>query len=795
MPCVAKESFLQNNTGDRLSNPESLLLLRCVLFMGCFVSAKTPKERQEAVFLYEKANMLCSANLEQVGVYIVTSLLILKNTPKPALMDNVSPEDQLCVIVQTARIFGMDKDADNDETLTIEEKQVYKIMFWILVFLDKLYALTFSKNFYIDTKNKHNGVKRLTKDDFSTIGVENPENNFLAFVFELGELMDTVSELQKKANLASLKFEPFTHHVEEVDQAIKSFSEKMTKSKHEDNTYTAVLQIFVHSLNIVMQRVNLLRMFIVCDRAVHTVVSTRHLESELNQLCSPNCWESLKDSVFALCKFGTENLLNYNDALLFSQNTLCLCFLGMCGVITFLYYTDEETRNTATKLLNDAIPVVAKLKENHSIIWPMSDAYYVILTDLMKDPVKLVEYMRSTIVIPQCERLWRDIVSNPNLKLMKTIVLKNLPLIEHPFMTINEQVHKSSGADETIRHQQETSGITGSSKDANDSQHNTEKNGQFLPAKTSPLIFNILNDIWGVQFGDTRTYYEILQGIGNESFDMFESGFGRAQRDEIGGIGTTESLNSPSSANDSLLLGSKTTSKGLPALSQDVSSLNMPSSINFVPSNSYPQNDPYHSAQATSSALDPAYVTNPYPLTSSLTTAQSSDVANGNPPHLDHVPENYNLGTDIGGSITNEPPHSDKIPSNPYSDMFSTISDQHYPQQSTTLYENSSGNANDMIIDEGNIYAGTGTDSVTGNSLIQAENQSLDGVNEQQLETMINGFFRPWSWEYYLDSVFKENGVFIPEEMLNDQTLIQSNEQTEGPLGEGTMYEDGRILH
>ncbi|GMG41314.1 unnamed protein product [Ambrosiozyma monospora] len=489
-PTVAKESFLQNNTGDRLSNPESLLLLRCVLFMGCFAGAKTPKERQEAVFLFEKANMLCSANLEQVGVHIVASLLILRNKPKLMLMNNVSPEDQLVVINQTARIFGMDKDADSDETLTIEEKQLYKILFWLLVFMDKIYALTFSKNFYFDTKNRHNSVKRLTKDDFSTIGMENPESSFLAFAFELVELMDTVSELQTKANLAALKFQPFLKHVEEVDQAIKRFNEKTTKSEDDDKNYSVMLQLFVHTLNIVMQRVNLFRIFIVCNRAVHMEVSptlaASYLESESEKLCSTNYWESLKESVFSLCKFVTKNILNYKDVLLFCQHNLNLCFHGMCHVIPFLYYTDEEVRDTAYTLLKDARPVARKLKMMDYIIWPMIDTYYFILTDVYTDPVKVNEYVRSTVVIPNCERLWKDIESNHNFDLVKSIVLHYLPPFEHPFLKINGQTRARGSSDqsssphstefrealendnqvetETIQHPQEMPGITGSTK-------------------------------------------------------------------------------------------------------------------------------------------------------------------------------------------------------------------------------------------------------------------------------------------------------------------------------------------
>ncbi|GMG41337.1 unnamed protein product [Ambrosiozyma monospora] len=331
-------------------------------------------------------------------------------------------------------------------------------------------------------------------------------------------------------------------------------------------------------------------------------------------------------------------------------------------------------------------------------------------------------------------------------------------------------------------------GITGSTKNVNDIQS--------LPTPAKPLTFDIMNDIRGVQFGDPRTYYEILQGIDNEDVDMLDNDYGRDHADEIGGTGSTRSLTSPTSGSDSLLLGSKATSvtsKSLSAISHDVPSLDLTNSIDLIPSNSYLSGDSYNNAQSTSSALVPAYVTvtNPYPLPTSLNATPSSNISNGNPSHLVSVTDNYNLGNNIGGRITNEP-HSDKAPAHHYSDMFPAISDPEYTHQTTTLidnvtgYEHVNGNGNGMIPEEGNIYSDTGNTCVRGDSVIQTENQSLDEV----IGLPYDDWFRPWSLQYF-PSVFKENGISIPEYLFDDQALIQpSNEQPERPLDQGAMYEN-----
>ncbi|GMG33289.1 unnamed protein product, partial [Ambrosiozyma monospora] len=129
-PCLTKSKF--DEDFKDLTQPKSLVLLLAVLSVGCRLLAKDENDLAMARLLYEKAIVVSDANIETDPFYLATSLFILSMMPSmhpsPTTM-----EDGLRDAIRVACSFGINKNMEQDPTLSEEDKSSRKRLFWILL--------------------------------------------------------------------------------------------------------------------------------------------------------------------------------------------------------------------------------------------------------------------------------------------------------------------------------------------------------------------------------------------------------------------------------------------------------------------------------------------------------------------------------------------------------------------------------------------------------------------------------------------------------------------------------------
>ncbi|GMG38095.1 unnamed protein product [Ambrosiozyma monospora] len=500
-PLLAKQSFMTKNTGDRYCDPESLLLLRSVIYMGCAHCAETEEEKKECKILYEKAKLLLSANLESNGICLVSSMIILMCAPEVRLSLE-SPVDQLYTVIQVARLFGMDRDVEKSTRLSQEDKSLYKILFWVLVFKDRLHSLVSAKDYYMDISDCN--VKMLAPEDFTHLAMDNPEYSYKVFSWSaaMGHLMDRVTDLQKRANIAALKCQPFMSYVNDINAFIEEFFVAIIKA-HDmySNIYgqqwLSLMYLFVMSLSLSVQRANLCRLYVVCERAIQNETVTKgsslYLELELEELCEMKCCEYLQQTGHILCYFVSGLLLKFKNQLFFSQSTLYLCYQAAICVIPFLFDPDEDIRNSSAKDLDTIVPVLNQAKSFNT--WQITEFFSFILNDIIPDENKLVNFARCAFNVNGVEKLWKA-ASGPDFKLIRTIMESNLPPLRTPFM---EVPHAS---------------VNTTKKDSTDVAFSLDdETYQTISKLFIDPSFDIMQDTPSVQLGDSRAYSDLLIGI------------------------------------------------------------------------------------------------------------------------------------------------------------------------------------------------------------------------------------------------------------------------------------------
>ncbi|GME78639.1 unnamed protein product [Ambrosiozyma monospora] len=506
-PLLAKQSFMSKNTGDRYSDPQSLLLLRSVIYMGCAHCAETEEEKNECKILYEKAMLLLSANLESNGICLVSSMIILMCAPEVRLSLE-TPVDELYRVIQVARLFGMDRDVEKSTRLSQEDKALYKILFWMLVFKDRLHSLVSAKDYFMDISDCN--VKMLVPEDFTQLRMENPEYSYKVFSWTaaMGHLMDKVTELQKKANIAALKCQPFMSYVNDINGFIEEFFVAIINA-HDmySNLYgqqwLSLMYLFVMSLSLNIQRANLARLYIVCERAIQNETVTKgsslYLELELEELCEMRCREYLQQTAHILCYFVAGLMLKFKNQLFFSQSTLYLCYQSAICAIPFLFDPDEDIRKTTAQDLERIIPVLNQAKSFNT--WQITEFFSFILNDIVPDENKLVNFARSAFNVNGVEKLWKA-AEGPNFKLIRTIMEKNLPPLRSPFMKVpNLSVNTPN-------------------KDSADVTFSLDDEGfQSMSKLFVDPYFDFMKDTLGVQLGDSRTYNDLLIGINKHEKD------------------------------------------------------------------------------------------------------------------------------------------------------------------------------------------------------------------------------------------------------------------------------------
>ncbi|GME85538.1 unnamed protein product [Ambrosiozyma monospora] len=423
-----------------LRKPPSLLLLRSMLYVGCRIRANCEAEYKEARLLFEKAKAVANADMEPDPIYLVLSTFILKTlaSTHPSLK---TIQDSLASAIQIAISFGMHKDVEDAPYLTPYEKRCYKLLFWTLMHSDRVYALSFSKNYNFD-KNSCT-VKGLTIDDYIEIGFPAAgEAQRLFGVYEVGTrfqiLMDKVTGLQKLANYASIKHEPISQFHEQITDVMNEFWENVAEPYKNPALSIAsfITVIYYHSLNVFVQRVNLYSLYAILAKCLEMEAIKpgycKYLEDQHIDLSYS--WDSMFDSIHQLAEAVSSSAPKYKQYFPLIQNSLFLVFQAGVSLLPFLFHGKENVRRAAEQDVEKIIPALEQLKD--TISWNMIDACWFILKEVVPDRHKLVRYCRGALNASYVEKLASGVQKVHSLD---NIVKIHLPPLTEMFQNLHEE--------------------------------------------------------------------------------------------------------------------------------------------------------------------------------------------------------------------------------------------------------------------------------------------------------------------------------------------------------------------
>ncbi|GME77329.1 unnamed protein product [Ambrosiozyma monospora] len=362
-PCLTKSKF--DKDFEDLTRPKSLVLLLAVLSVGCRLLAEDENELAIARLLYEKAVVVSDANIETNPFYLATSLFILSMMPSmhpsPTTM-----EDGLRDAIRVACSFGVNKNMDQDSTLSEEDKSSRKRLFWILLVMDTAYALTITKNYNINIRTIT--VNTLTPADFEDVGADK-EASFSTYFYaaELSLFYDKFTKLQQTANISALKCQPYMSWVRELNGLVGQLYDILKDFHTSQLSYDGyLLRLYLYTVDMFVQRVNLFRFYSVLGRAIQTEKvtpgSSHYLE--LEDLDHSFCWDrsayAITECIDMIIKFGP----GFKPLYAYTQNVLYLMFQMGVDLLPYLFHKDESIRQMAQSGLDKVIPLLDDIAES-----------------------------------------------------------------------------------------------------------------------------------------------------------------------------------------------------------------------------------------------------------------------------------------------------------------------------------------------------------------------------------------------------------------------------------------------
>ncbi|GME72615.1 unnamed protein product [Ambrosiozyma monospora] len=415
-----------------LCHPQSLLLIRAIIYIGCRSIAKTAEQLDQADLLYERAKLVLTAHMEPSTLYVIMARLMLE-TPPTAHLNLQSMEDNLSKAVRAAIDIELNKDCDSKNFLSPLEKKMYKRLYYCLLVKDRSMSLSFSKSVIFDVA--HSNINPFELSDFDDCGFT-PEFQEKVFcgaqrVLRVIKLIDDVTCLQKATNREALNGEPCSKLINKMDQMINKFYEQDMKPIIKnvdsiDEVTTLTVIILALNLKLTVQKVNIFRFqSIVC----------RCLQSELNNLpYSPKIleehpesnffWNGIFESVHDLSRLLAPVLPKFKNQLIFTQNLLFLIIQIPTEGLWLQFHQNKEIRNTIKDDLEKFIPVVKQLRDISSC--DLTDASLSILDNIAPVKRNLISYSRMATYAALSEKILINAIQYKRLK----------PLFKHvsPFL-------------------------------------------------------------------------------------------------------------------------------------------------------------------------------------------------------------------------------------------------------------------------------------------------------------------------------------------------------------------------
>ncbi|GMG34033.1 unnamed protein product [Ambrosiozyma monospora] len=170
---ISKPQFYRDYSD--LSHPPSLLLLRSILFIGSTIANKRDQqdpELDQPEILFHRAKLLCDMEVETKPIPMVQSLLLLSfvTANEVSLNDRTTYFDKA---VSVSFEFCMHLDQTNNPNISLEDKFMYKVLFWHLFIQDRLLSLGFTRNHRI--KFSQCTVPMLTKEELAIVCFQGQE--------------------------------------------------------------------------------------------------------------------------------------------------------------------------------------------------------------------------------------------------------------------------------------------------------------------------------------------------------------------------------------------------------------------------------------------------------------------------------------------------------------------------------------------------------------------------------------------------------------------------------------------
>ncbi|GMG56508.1 unnamed protein product [Ambrosiozyma monospora] len=238
-----------------LTKPPSLLFLRCVLFIGSRIANMEAQQHSQLDLpsvMFHRAKLLYDMEMETKPIQLVQSLLILSFLST----DTITFPEKMMYFNRAITVClqsSMHLDQTNNPRLTVEEKHVFKVLFWNLFSLDRIYCLGFNRAPKINIDEC--SVQMLSKNDLralipntscSTASSQSQDDNdrsenekileadldsvieYYLSMSKYAELIREVTSQQEEAARLAASGKSFDHIYVHIGNLIDSFASSLT---------------------------------------------------------------------------------------------------------------------------------------------------------------------------------------------------------------------------------------------------------------------------------------------------------------------------------------------------------------------------------------------------------------------------------------------------------------------------------------------------------------------------------------------------------------------------------------
>lgn len=267
LPIIDKTNFYETYTD--LRNPPSLLLLNSVLFVGAWHTnseSENPEEQFESVriaqIFLKRARFLYEYSIECEPIALIQSLLCFCFNNEN--MSNIAKNDYYWIHTAVGVAYAYNLHQKPASSLTPYKRKMYKRLYWILFFKDRITAFGYSRPSAINVTDCDQEM--LTFSDLSNSGMTHLEQIYLINLVKFGKLLDKIGAIQHEITKLYTNKRPVLHLMKKCDLIMIKFLQNLPKElkfKFNDKSTHSFLSLMslsqYYTLLIVIHRANILR--------------------------------------------------------------------------------------------------------------------------------------------------------------------------------------------------------------------------------------------------------------------------------------------------------------------------------------------------------------------------------------------------------------------------------------------------------------------------------------------------------------------------------------------------------